>query len=718
VFGEGRPELRDFDHGDCKGYAEDAEKAREALRIERRRREGIQQENQVDSADRQLGSSHTLPPKIVHILTSPSPPASHWFHYASQFVNNGGPYNDHALAAFLRGFRSVFDDLPHDNGGAESVDSHTISSHLPHSSLSPLLSAILNCGLILSSVSSPPSLLAMRSAYLGVVNLSSQEHPMIKLQAKVRMATNVPVITTNEFNHEIFREEMERDMDMLGKRLLSEDGANVDPNDIDAVDLMSATLFHLSHQGGGGDADKRLMEVFRQMFHRIKPSGWGDPVNDRDTFSDIKTDVVEEKQSRPEKKILIGFISTLLTDHSIGRIMTPLISRLAEIARSTDSVEIVLITPQHPEGSNPSSPIGEEPTLLELTSASSDPVIRHLGSLVHSSVRLPHDRTIATQQAFFDSLDLSISVFTDVGMAPETFFLPQYVRTAKKVVAWWGHPSTTGISGNLGNVHVDYWFGLDIESPEAALTQYSEQLVRMSRMNFAPFAIRRDGLEREVSSVFDVLGSGALHAVSTNGCTQGDEKIYMVLGRAFKLHPNFEDMLYDILARDPCGIVVLVGERQVSWNKLARLRIDNPIHRPDVTQNILRRIQTINYWNYVRVLSLATIVLDTSPYGGCLTVQESISSGRVVVTMKDPFARGQFAAAVYGELNEASPTGWRDWPVAEDKDGFVNLAVELANDDERRGNIAEAAFQAWENMDEGAVGDEWWAALMKIAGTE
>jgi hypothetical protein len=41
----------------------------------------------------------------------------------------------------------------------------------------------------------------------------------------------------------------------------------------------------------------------------------------------------------------------------------------------------------------------------------------------------------------------------------------------------------------------------------------------------------------------------------------------MVLGRLFKLHPAFDDMMFEILRADPCAHVVLISEKQKSWNQ-------------------------------------------------------------------------------------------------------------------------------------------------------
>jgi len=73
--------------------------------------------------------------------------------------------------------------------------------------------------------------------------------------------------------------------------------------------------------------------------------------------------------------------------------------------------------------------------------------------------------------------------------------------------------------------------------------------------------------------------------------------------------------MFEILREDECGYVVLVSEKQRSWNDMSFERIKR-VHDEFVSDGeyLLDRVVTISYWNYVRVLALADVILDTSPY--------------------------------------------------------------------------------------------------------
>jgi len=252
------------------------------------------------------------------------------------------------------------------------------------------------------------------------------------------------------------------DMDKLtkllggGENLAASRKANLDP-----TTMMSSTLFHLSHHGGGKDGDKAVMVQFREMLAAIVPRK-SDSEQERTTTATKLGSVFDEVSGNQNRPVRVGFISTLLTDHSIGRIMTPLVSRLCDIAKLTGAIEIYIIGSGYPE----------------YTSESTDTVIRYLGDLIDGAHNFPEDKSVESLQTFVDGLDLDVAIYTDVGMDVVTFFMPQFVRAADVTISWWGHPVTTGLTDEI-----DYWFGLDtVEKEDAGFAQYSEQVGERSEL--------------------------------------------------------------------------------------------------------------------------------------------------------------------------------------------------------------------------------------------
>ena len=127
----------------------------------------------------------------------------------------------------------------------------------------------------------------------------------------------------------------------------------------------------------------------------------------------------------------------------------------------------------------------------------------------------------------------------------------------------------------------------------------------------------------------------------------------MVLGRLFKLHPEFDEILISILysafhshelqGRKSTVYIVLIAERIYEYNHhiMKRLR-DFLIARDSALtvqqqEELLMRIRFVHLDAYYRLLPFARAVLDTFPYGGdpgnlCRTLLDSRNSCFKVVS--------------------------------------------------------------------------------------
>ncbi|EGB10308.1 hypothetical protein AURANDRAFT_62811 [Aureococcus anophagefferens] len=253
-------------------------------------------------------------------------------------------------------------------------------------------------------------------------------------------------------------------------------------------------------------------------------------------------------------------------------------------------------------------------------------------------------------------------------------------RTAKTR----GHPVTTGLAS------VDYFLGLDTEV-DGASDHYAEQLVRASWVNTAPFQIK--ALERQPrGDLLERDPGGAL---------------YLILGRLFKVHALFDDILLDVLEADPTGVVAVVSEpqRQLTSLMFRRLRASAGARN---RAHLLERLRVVDYWNYVNALSNARVALDTYPYGGCLTALDALSNGVPLVVLPGPLERGRHAMSIYGQMNLT------DF-VARDAADYVRLAVALATDDDVHARaVGEIRAKYPDAHRAGDVAAEWAGAFLRM----
>jgi predicted O-linked N-acetylglucosamine transferase (SPINDLY family) len=138
----------------------------------------------------------------------------------------------------------------------------------------------------------------------------------------------------------------------------------------------------------------------------------------------------------------------------------------------------------------------------------------------------------------------------------------------------------------------------------------------------------------------------------------------------FKLHPDFDKVLCEILRRDPDGRIVLISAPHRHWVELLNRRFaaslnghsDRVIYVPRMSQLDFRAM-----------LAVCDVMLDPIHVGGGMTSLDAFVAGIPIATLPGQFMRGRFTAAWCRllEINEC---------VVCDAESYVNLALRLAND--------------------------------------
>jgi predicted O-linked N-acetylglucosamine transferase (SPINDLY family) len=220
---------------------------------------------------------------------------------------------------------------------------------------------------------------------------------------------------------------------------------------------------------------------------------------------------------------------------------------------------------------------------------------------------------------------------------------------AEYQIAWWGHPITSGIPT------IDYYFGLDVEV-NGAIDHYSEQLVRMNYMNTSPIlAVSKEILKL---NEFDL-------GIPENS------KFCSVIGRLFKFHPIFDEALFEILERTPSNIyLVFIAEQVSEINKLLFDRLHNSTR---FSVDLINRIKLVEFKYYKEVLVKSECVLDTFPYGGCLTAHDALSNGIPMVTMPMEHVRGRYSYGIYRQMEHTEL-------IARNIYDYIQIAVKILTD--------------------------------------
>ena len=243
---------------------------------------------------------------------------------------------------------------------------------------------------------------------------------------------------------------------------------------------------------------------------------------------------------------------------------------------------------------------------------------------------------------------LDVLFYTDVGMDPTTYFLA-FARLAPVQCTTFGHPVTTGIA------NVDYFVSAEDMEPRGAEAHYVETLIRLS---VVPTFFRRPPLPGPAPTRAD-LGLPAA------------ARLYFCAQNLIKFHPDFDEVLAEILRRDAAGVLVLVNNARNPY--LVQCLLDR-FRR--VIPEVERRVAFLPFLELPRMLGFAReadAVLDTPVFGGGTTSLEMFAIDVPIVTWPGAFARSRITHALYRQMGLEGLT-------AESAPEYVDIALRLATE--------------------------------------
>ena len=321
-------------------------------------------------------------------------------------------------------------------------------------------------------------------------------------------------------------------------------------------------------------------------------------------------------------KIRVGFLSKYIYKHSVAISFGRIVEQLSEHGE----FEIYLIS---------------------TTNHEHEDVQKMYPDFKGAFVTLPHE--LSKAQHCIAALVLDVMIYLDLGMEPLTFLLA-FARLAPTQCVMGGHPVTTGIP------NIDYYLSPAAAEPENGDAHYSEKLVRLISGGFY-FARPK---------TVDVTKSKAELGLPTTG------NLYLCPMMLQKIHPDFDNIIRQILEADPNGYVVLFESPQhARWNTLLSERLDRAIPQP-TRERLIFHPWINDAADFATVISYATVVIDPVHFGIGSTAIPVFSVGTPIVTWAGEFMRGRVGFAYCQML---------DLPdcVASSFDEYAKLAVKIAN---------------------------------------
>ena len=273
---------------------------------------------------------------------------------------------------------------------------------------------------------------------------------------------------------------------------------------------------------------------------------------------------------------------------------------------------------------------------------------------------------ILAEQVLADQLD--VLVYPELGMNSDTFTLAT-LRLAPVQVAGWGHPTTTGLES------IDWFLSSADMEPEDGASSYTEKLALLPGLG-TRYA-RPDEHEEATRAE---LGLPA------------DKRLYLVPQSIFKIHPDNDALLAEVMAQDPDGRIVMFAANHAALTSRFVKRIGVEFARRGMT--VAERIIFLPYMTHGAYLALnrvCDVMLDTVHWSGGNTSLDALASGLPVITLPGNLMRGRQSMGMLRILGVPEL-------VAADADDYVRRAVELARDGERRTAVSRSIVANLERL--------------------
>lgn len=319
----------------------------------------------------------------------------------------------------------------------------------------------------------------------------------------------------------------------------------------------------------------------------------------------------------------IGFFSRFVADHPVSKAFAGLVNTLAE--EREFSVHMLSMQPL---------------STIQASDFSSKNII---------PVEVPTN--IVAAQKVIENYELDVLIYLEIGMDMPTYLLA-HARLAPIQCVVPGHPDTSGIST------IDYYLSTEGAEVKNADSHYSEKLVRLpfGFFHFEKPTYTRPELER---ADFQLPESGP---------------VYLCPVTIFKLHPDFDGIVKNILELDKVGhVAFVVYPTYITYNQLILDRLSQCLG-PELIARVLFIPWAMGFSKFTRLLEVASVILDPVHFGIGTTGIAIFTAGTPYVTMPTEFARGRVGTYFYKLIKMGEEC------IATDYQDYAKKAVAIAND--------------------------------------
>lgn len=252
-------------------------------------------------------------------------------------------------------------------------------------------------------------------------------------------------------------------------------------------------------------------------------------------------------------------------------------------------------------------------------------------------------------------LSLDVLVYCDIGMNTNTYLL-SFLRLAPVQINTWGHSDTSGVDS------IDYFISSQLFESHDAYMNYSEKLVlheSLSTYYYNRINVHQFNLTKQLHD----------YLLPTN------QYIALISASVMKFHPIFDDIINKILSlcENMIMVILVSGSKQIADESHVKLYKRWNISISKSNLNRIHFMNHVDYENFINLVKLSNIVLDTYPFGSCNTALDSFSVNKIMVGCQSNLINGRFVYGFYRKM------GISDLMI-DNVSSYINMVCRCYND--------------------------------------
>jgi predicted O-linked N-acetylglucosamine transferase (SPINDLY family) len=288
-----------------------------------------------------------------------------------------------------------------------------------------------------------------------------------------------------------------------------------------------------------------------------------------------------------------------------------------------------------------------------------------------------HGGWIKRYHPIIEALDLDILFYLDLTMSTHATRLAS-AKLAPVQATSHGHPITSGIPSTIIDYYIS-WGAAELEY-DIAKTHYTEELKFLPTESLHQFYTPRsdDNLSLiDRQNYRELINNGRESTFST--IPDGDHW-YTCMQQPFKLFPEFDSLLCQVLAKDPLGRLILHTARSKESQEVFSGRLE----REGCDMSRISFLDALPHHRLLALYALSDVILDSYPAGGCTTTREVLELGKALVTLPDRLLGSRWTYAYYKMMGDEELNRLL---IAQSPAEYVELSVQIGTSKQKRAEV-------------------------------